>query len=189
MVRRLVVAGTVAAAVVVADQVTKSWAVHRLSQGSIHVIWKLDFELAYNSGSAFSLAQGWAPVLAVVAVVALVVLVAVVRRARSIWTAAALGLVVGGAAGNLADRLFRANHGAVVDFIAFHFWPTFNIADTAIVVGAIWAAFLALRPGRPAPDLRPEAPVESAVREQTADGDRGRRFRRQSRSRRRVGDR
>jgi len=143
--RRLAVACTVAAAVVAADQVTKTWAVHRLVHGSIHVVWKLDFVLAYNSGSSFSLAQGWAPVLAGVAVVAVVALLAFVRRVHSDLLAVATGLVVGGALGNLSDRVFRSHHGAVVDFVALHFWPTFNVADSAIVVGAALAAILLWR--------------------------------------------
>lgn len=147
-----VVAAVVAVVVVVVDQLTKSWAVHRLSHGSIHVIWKLDLQLTYNSGSAFSLAQGWAPVLGSVAVVIVVVLLAVLRKVRSRVLAAALGLVVGGALGNLADRVVRSHHGAVVDFIALHFWPTFNVADSCIVVGSLWAAALLWRSGvTPAP--------------------------------------
>ena len=60
-VRRLLVAGAVAVVVVAVDQATKSWAVHRLAHGSIHVVWKLDLELTYNSGAAFSLARGLGP--------------------------------------------------------------------------------------------------------------------------------
>lgn len=132
---------------VAVDQLTKAWAVHRLPQGPVHVVWKLDLELALNTGSAFSLARGWAPVLAGLAVVAVVVLVAFVRRVTSTAMAVAVGLVVGGALGNLADRAFRSHGGAVVDFIALHFWPTFNVADAAIVVGAAWAAVLLWRSG------------------------------------------
>jgi len=143
--RRLLVAGVVAAVVVAADQATKTWAVHRLSHGSVHVVWKLDLQLTYNTGSAFSFAQGWAPVLAGVAVVIVVLLLAIVRRVHSTGLAAALGMVVGGALGNLADRLLRSHHGAVVDFVALHFWPTFNVADASIVVGGMVAAFLLLR--------------------------------------------
>lgn len=148
------VAGATALVVVAADQITKTWAVHRLVHGPVHVVWKLDFELGYNTGSAFGLARGWAPVLAGVAVLAVVVLLAFARRVHSTLLAAATGLVVGGAVGNLSDRLFRAHQGAVVDFIALHFWPTFNVADSAIVVGAIWAAFLLWRSG---PDEAPSS--------------------------------
>jgi signal peptidase II len=131
-----------AAAVVAADQATKSWAVHRLSQGPIHLVWKLDLVLSYNTGSAFGLAQGWAPVLAALAGLVVVALVAVLRGVRSWPMAVAVGLVLGGALGNLADRVVRGHHGAVVDFIALHFWPTFNVADSCIVVGVVVAVVL-----------------------------------------------
>jgi signal peptidase II len=144
-VRRLLIAGAVAVVVVAADQATKSWAVDRLSHGPIHVVWKLDLELTYNSGAAFSFAQGWAPVLGGLAVVAVLVMLGAIRRVQSTPIAVALGLVVGGALGNLADRVFRSHHGAVVDFIALHFWPTFNIADSCVVVGGILAGLLLWR--------------------------------------------
>jgi signal peptidase II len=143
--RRLVVAAVVAACVVLVDQLTKSWAVSRLSRGNIHVIWKLDLILQYNSGSSFSLAQGWAPVIGGIAVVIVAVLIVAVRRARSNAVAAALGLVIGGALGNLSDRVFRSHHGAVVDFIALHFWPTFNVADSCVVIGSILLVLLLWR--------------------------------------------
>ena len=148
--RRLLLAGAVAAVVVVVDQVTKSWAVHRLSRGEIHVVWKLDLELTYNSGASFGLARGWAPVIGAVAVAVVVVLLASVRHVRSDALTVALGLVIGGALGNLADRVFRGHHGAVVDFIALHFWPTFNVADSCVVVGAIVAALIVSHHGAPA---------------------------------------
>lgn len=141
----------VAAVVVAADQASKSWAVHRLSQGPVHVVWKLDFELSYNTGSAFGLVKGWAPVLAALAVVVVVVLLASLRGVRSWAMTVALGLVVGGAVGNLADRVLRG-HGAVVDFVALHFWPTFNVADSGITVGVLLAALSLWRAsGAPGP--------------------------------------
>jgi signal peptidase II len=143
--RRLLVATSIAAVVVAADQATKSWAVGRLAHGPVHVAWKLDFELTYNSGSAFSFARGWAPVLGGLAVVAVLLLLTAVRKLRSTGLAVALGLVVGGAVGNLSDRLFRSAHGSVVDFVDFHFWPTFNVADACIVVGGIAAAVVLWR--------------------------------------------
>lgn len=126
--------------VVVADQASKSWALYRLATGSVHVVWRLDFALSFNSGSAFGLAQGWAPVIAALAVALVVGLVVALRRVRTVPMAAAIGLVLGGAVGNLADRLLRGHHGAVVDFIALHFWPTFNVADACISVGVVVAA-------------------------------------------------
>ncbi len=139
---------SVAAAVVAADQATKSWAVDRLARGSIHVVWKLHLSLSYNTGSAFGLAQGWGPVLAALAAVAVVGLLALVRGAQVRGMAVAVGLVAGGAAGNLSDRLLRGHHGAVVDFIALPFWPTFNVADSCITVGVVLAAVLVLRQER-----------------------------------------
>jgi signal peptidase II len=142
---RLAVAAVIAACVVAVDQLTKSWAVDRLSRGDIHVFWKLDLQLQYNSGSSFSLAQGWAPVIGAIAVVIVAVLVVMVRHARSNGVAVALGLVIGGALGNLSDRVFRSHHGSVVDFIALHFWPTFNVADSCVVIGSILLVLLLWR--------------------------------------------
>ncbi len=135
--RRLAVAAAVVMAVVLADQLTKWWAVTRLSRGSIHVIGTLDLQLSRNTGASFSLFQGGAWVLVPVAVVLVAVLVVMVWRAPSDSRAAILGLILGGALGNLADRFFRNDHGAVVDFVALHFWPTFNVADASIVVGCL----------------------------------------------------
>ena len=147
--RRLAVAGGVAAAVVVVDQLTKWWAVDRLSSGPVHVGWTLDLELSRNTGSAFSLFQGATPVLVVVALLLLAALVVLVGRSPSTARAAVLGLVIGGALGNLCDRLFRDDHGAVVDFVALHWWPTFNVADSCIVVGCVLLAASFLRSGSP----------------------------------------
>ena len=63
-----------------------------------------------------------------------------VWRAPTRGRAAVLGLILGGALGNLADRFFRGTHGAVVDFVAVHFFPTFNVADACITVGCILLA-------------------------------------------------
>ena len=137
--RRWLLTAAVAVVVVAADQLTKSWAVHRLAHGPIHVVWRLDLVLDFNTGSAFGLAQGWAPVVGGLALTVVVGLLAVLRKVRTTVLAVALGLVVGGAVGNLSDRVFRGHHGAVVDVVALHFWPTFNVADSCIVVGVIVA--------------------------------------------------
>jgi signal peptidase II len=157
--RRLWLTLAVAALVVAADQASKWWAVHRLSSGSIHVVWRLDLVVGYNSGSSFSLAQGWGSVLAALAIVFVVVLLASARRAQSTLMALAIGLIVGGALGNLADRIFRAHH-AVVDFVALHFWPTFNVADSCIVVGGVLAGIALWRtPPAPLADEVPAGPA------------------------------
>ena len=106
-----------------------------------------------NAGAAFSVGTGATVILTLIAVVIIVVIVRSARRMRSVGWAIALGLVLGGALGNLADRLFRApgiGRGHVVDWISLfsddgHVWPIFNIADSAIVCGAVLSALLALR--------------------------------------------
>jgi signal peptidase II len=131
---KLAVAVGIVAAVVLADQLTKWWAVDRLASGPVHVLWRLDFDLSYNTGSAFSLFQGATGVIVVVAVALVAVLLVLVWRAPSLGRAAILGLILGGALGNLADRFFRDLH---VDFVDFHFFPSFNVADSCITVGCV----------------------------------------------------
>jgi signal peptidase II len=160
-VRRLALAAAVAAVVVVVDQATKSWAVLRLTRGDIHVVWKLDLQLTYNSGASFGVARGWAPVIAGVAIAAVVLLLSTVRRVQSDALTVALGLIIGGAVGNLIDRVVRGHHGGVVDFIALHFWPTFNVADSCVVVGSVAAALLVSR--RPAGPGDSPPPATGAV--------------------------
>jgi signal peptidase II len=87
-----------------------------------------------NSGAAFSLGTGFTIVLTAVAIAVVVVIVRTAGRMRSTGWATALGLVLGGALGNLADR---ARIGAVIDFIDPAFWPAFNVADAAIVLGIL----------------------------------------------------
>jgi signal peptidase II len=145
---RLVAAAAVAVAVVVVDQLTKWWAVTRLVHGPIHVIGTLDFELSRNTGASFSLFQGKAAVLVPVAVALVAVLSVMAWRAPSTGRAMVLGLILGGALGNLCDRFFRDEHGAVVDFVALHFWPTFNVADACIVVGCVLLVISLLRAPR-----------------------------------------
>jgi signal peptidase II len=105
-----------------------------------------------NSGAAFSLGTGFTVILTAVALAVVVVIVRTAGRMRSTGWALALGLVLGGALGNLSDRLFRApgvGRGHVVDWISVFgpldsHWPIFNLADSAIVCGAILAGVLAL---------------------------------------------
>ena len=135
-----------AATVVVADQLTKWWALRALDDNTIDLFWTLRLRLVFNTGATFSLVQGLGPVLALGAVAIVVVLLWIGRVAPNRATAIAFGLIAGGALGNLADRLFRSGEGflggAVVDFIDVQWWPVWNVADMAIVVGA--AALVAL---------------------------------------------
>ena len=146
----MAVATGVMAAVVLVDQLTKWWAVDRLDTGPVHVVWRLDLVLSRNTGSAFSLFQGDTALIVLVALVLVAVLLVMVWHAPTLGRAAILGLILGGALGNLSDRFFRGAHGAVVDFVDFHFWPSFNVADSCITVGCILLVVSLLRsPGRP----------------------------------------
>jgi signal peptidase II len=114
-----------------------------------------------NSGGAFGLGRSapWLFATATV-VVSLAIVVMSIRIGRP-SVAAALGLILGGALGNLTDRALNgpALSGHVVDFIDFHVWPVFNLADSAIVVGAILLAFATGRRERTSDDeTRSERP-------------------------------
>jgi signal peptidase II len=144
-----------AAWVLLADQLTKWWAVEELAPSAtspgriIDVAWKLRFNYAENTGMAFS--QGassgrWIGLIVVLIVAALVVFAA---RSHSRLQVILLGVIIGGAIGNLVDRAARAEDGwlsgAVVDFIDLQFWPVFNIADAAVVVGGLLLVLVSLR--------------------------------------------
>ncbi|MDQ6697545.1 MAG: signal peptidase II [Actinomycetota bacterium] len=141
----------IAAVVVCADQLTKWWAVTRLPRGMIHVIGSLRLNLAYNTGTAFSIgtSSNIGPIIALLAVVVIVLFLLSGGSARRASAVVAGGLVIGGALGNLADRAFRDHGGfmggAVVDFIDLQWWPVFNVADSAIVIGACVAVVANLR--------------------------------------------
>jgi signal peptidase II len=134
-------ASGVAAVLIGFDQITKQWAVGSLTEGDRrHVFSTLHWQLHFNSGMAFSRGQGMGRFIGLLAVVVSVVLFASLRRIRRPLAVIAVGLVAGGAVGNVLDRLFRAKNGllsgSVVDFIDLRFWPIFNIADSGVVIGA-----------------------------------------------------
>lgn len=164
------VLGLVAAAVVVVDQITKWWAQRALGDGEeIRVVGSLlKFTLTYNSGMAFSRGEGLGPVIGVVALVVIVVLLASLRRESSRLGQVVLAVVVGGAAGNIVDRLFRGKgflRGSVVDFIQLPRWPVFNVADMAVTCGGVTlvvAALLAGRRARPAVSPDPSTGAASS---------------------------
>ncbi len=145
----LMIAGTV----VVLDQVSKWAAEQWLAGSSLRVFDWFDLQLAYNKGAAFSFlsqAGGWQRwfFIAVASVASLVIL-AWLRRLGpgERTTAMALGLILGGALGNLIDRVLW---GHVIDFIVWHYrdwyWPAFNVADSAISVGAVLLILAGFRP-------------------------------------------
>jgi signal peptidase II len=130
----------IAVVIVLLDQISKAWALGVLADGRIiHVIWTMQFNLTFNRGMAFSRGTGIGPIIGVIGLVVVVLLLLSLRRAENALTRVATGLIIGGAVGNILDRLFRGSgwmRGAVVDFIDFQWWPVFNIADMAIMIGA-----------------------------------------------------
>ncbi len=146
---RLVALG-VGAAVVVTDQLTKWWALSAFSDGPTSVLGDfLLFRLVRNPGAAFNSLQGSGVLIAVIAIVVVLVLVRVSGSAEHRHEAVVFGLILGGAAGNLADRIFRADgflDGEVVDWIDLWFIPTFNVADASLTIGAALAVAVAFVP-------------------------------------------
>ncbi|MGH9118410.1 MAG: signal peptidase II [Acidimicrobiales bacterium] len=142
-----------AAVTLLVDQVTKWWALQALADGPVDLIWTLRLRLTFNTGISFSLGAGRGGLVALLAVAVVAGMIWFGRSISSPLGAAALGLVLGGAVGNLADRVFRSDDGllsgAVVDFIDLQWWPVFNLADMAIVVGAILLLLVSMREPRP----------------------------------------
>ncbi len=148
--RRAGVLAVVASIIVVLDQATKIMAVEWLGDGRIVPVIDglLQLRLIRNPGAAFGLGVNFTVVLAVIVMVVIGVILRMTRRLTSVPWAVALGGMLGGALGNLIDRLFREPgpmRGHVVDFIDLPNWPLFNIADSAVVGGAVLIAILSLR--------------------------------------------
>jgi len=146
---RIALLVALAVGIAVADQVTKYLAEANLTQGVIVPLAGdlLGLQLIYNPGAAFSIATGMTWVFTVISIGVVVVVVRVARRLRSTAWAVALGLLLGGAVGNLYDRLLREPgfaRGHVVDFINYNGWFVGNVADIAIVAAAVLIAILAL---------------------------------------------
>lgn len=147
---RLAIVLATAVVVLIVDQMSKYWATHALAYGeSVPIIGSaLQFTLVRNAGAAFSLGTGFTVVLSVVAIAMVVIIVRYSTRIGSVWWAIALGGLLGGALGNLTDRIFRPPgvlRGQVIDFIQLPHWPVFNAADSAIVGAAVIMVVLAFR--------------------------------------------
>ncbi|MFN8071007.1 MAG: signal peptidase II [Mycobacterium sp.] len=147
--RRLRLLLSVAATVLVLDVVTKVLAVKLLTPGQpVSIIGDtVTWTLVRNSGAAFSMATGYTWVLTLVALGVVVGIIWMGRRLVSPWWAVGLGMILGGAMGNLVDRFFRSPgplRGHVVDFLSIGWWPVFNVADPAVVGGAILLVGLSL---------------------------------------------
>jgi signal peptidase II len=143
------------ALVVVADIATKAWVSHAFVRGEVlQVTPFFNLVLTHNTGAAFSFlagAGGWQRWLftAIAVAISAVIVVVLARNRGDAWIRAALALVLGGALGNLYDRLTL---GEVVDFVQLHaggyYWPAFNVADSAITVGVAFLVWDSLRSRR-----------------------------------------
>lgn len=156
----LVLVVAIAAVLFVLDQVTKHWAEANLETDSARPLLGelLQLRLLYNSGAAWGMGSGITPVVTILQLaIAAGVVVFAIRAVRSPWYAVTLGLILGGALGNIHDRLLRAPgpfRGWVVDFLVLPHWPVFNVADMGVVSGAILLVLLSILglPTAPAPD-------------------------------------
>jgi signal peptidase II len=152
--RRLGLVAVVAATVFALDLVTKIIAVAGLEgREPVKILGGLVYlQLIRNPGAAFSMATGMTWLLALAAIGVVIAIIWLARKLRSVGWAIGLGLVLAGALGNLADRIFRAPgplQGHVVDFVSVfapngEAWPIFNVADSAISVGAVLIVVLSL---------------------------------------------
>lgn len=129
-------AAIVAALFMTLDQVTKQIAIAAIDRGdSINVFFGLDLTNVRNTGVAFGAFAGGGSLVSLLTIGALTLLVVYFAlRASTPWLWLPVGIIIGGALGNLADR---AREGAVIDFIDPVFWPAFNLADMGIVLGIL----------------------------------------------------
>jgi len=142
-----VLAFAIAVVVAVADRVTTTVALDHLHE--VRHLWgPLGLALTFNSGFAFSLFSGRAVVVTVFLCIGVVVLAFVVARVRTVPLAVGAGLVLGGAVGNLSERIVGTHGGQVPDFITLDYWPTFNLADACVTVGVIVVVACLLFGGR-----------------------------------------
>lgn len=171
--RRTAVVLVLAALWLALDQATKWWAEATLTRGEpIPLVGELlQLHLTYNSGAAFSLGTGMTGVLTVVATLVVAVIVWQAFRTRSLPWALTLGLLLGGATGNLVDRYLRppgVGTGHVVDFLRLPNFPIFNVADIGITTAAVLIVLLALRGISPDGSVAAPEPVGGAGGEDRA---------------------
>ena len=150
--------------VILLDLATKAWAVARLeNQSDIKVIGEiLKFSFVRNPGAAFSFGTSVTWVFTLIAISVSIAILVISRNVTNKPWAIALGGLLGGAVGNLIDRIFRSPevfHGHVVDFISIPNYPMFNISDSAVVLSAIAMVMLSFRGvDYQTPDALPEIP-------------------------------
>lgn len=170
-----------AAAVVAVDQLTKTWAVNALAPGPcsqpdacIDLIAGIRFNLVYNTGAAFTRGSGYGPLIGVLAFIMTGVLLYLSTKRTDRFGIVLFGALAGGAVGNLLDRIFRADDGflsgAVIDFIDVGWWPVFNVADSAIVLGVLGIIIHAFVVGEPGDDDG-DVPGDDERRDSDVPGD------------------
>jgi signal peptidase II len=160
---RLRLAAPIAVIVIAFDQLTKWWALEALADGDkISVFPTLELQLARNSGFSFSTGSGNGSIIGLLVLALCGAMVWYIVRATSRVSIVLVAGILGGAIGNLIDRLFRADDGflsgEVVDFIDVTWYAVFNVADAFVVCGAIAVVIFEWRTGRDQPD--PEAEPE-----------------------------
>ena len=137
--RRIGLAIGVAVGVIAVDQLTKLWAVAALADEPIDLFWTLRLRLIRNFGGSFGIAPGRGAVISLIGIVVIGGLLYAASKPRPTATIVALGFFIGGAAGNIIDRIVRDGSGVfgggVVDFIDFQWWPVFNVADISLYIG------------------------------------------------------
>ncbi len=143
----------IAAVVVVADRVTTTLAIDHLHD--VRHLWgPVGLALTFNSGFAFSIFSGRALVVTILLCIGLFVLAIVVAQVKTVPLAVGSGLVLGGAIGNLSERIVGGHGGRVPDFITLDYWPTFNVADACVTVGVIMVVASLLFGGHPEVERR-----------------------------------
>lgn len=136
MTRPRVLVFAIAAVVVVADRVTTTLAIDHLHD--VRHLWgPVGLAMTFNSGFAFSLFSGRAIAVTILLCIGVVVLAFVVAQVKTVPLAVGAGLVLGGAIGNLSERIVGVHGGRVPDFITLDYWPTFNVADACVTVGVV----------------------------------------------------
>lgn len=167
--RRIGVLAAVAAAIYVIDVISKIVVVATLSdRAPIELLGGLlTLRVTRNPGAAFSIGVGMTVLFTLIAVVVVAVIIRTASRLYSLPWAIALGMLLGGALGNLTDRIFRSPgvlRGHVVDFLELPNWPIFNVADSAIVSAGCLMVLLSIlgvpmegRPAEPADAVAPDA--------------------------------
>jgi signal peptidase II len=164
----VLVALLIAGVGLLADILTKKWAVAELSDGRTVSVWGelIRFTLTYNPGAAFSAGTRFTPFISAFALLAAIAVLVVILRTRAWVWGVTLGLLLAGILGNLNDRIFQPPapmKGHVIDFIMLPNWPVFNLADILINVAGVSAFILVLRgvPLREAPDGQSDQVTQS----------------------------